>query len=369
MELSQPRILIYPAGVRNRHTNSTTDAVSQHRLLLPAQVLQAQGYDVAITWAGPRVLRLKSPFRETCDTDPVIEMVTKPTADVVVMQRPARRWWADLITTFHDYGVKVIVDVDDLFSHLDPGHIAIPGLAPAPTKPVSYEFVAEACKKADLVTCSTPYLLEHYGFGHGVVLPNMVPARYLDAYTSAERQWIGWSGNVDTHPKDLPMCGTAVRHALEDCDWAFHVIGNVNNVRKQLRLREEPTTAGWVPWLTYPTTLAQLTIGIVPLARTLFNRAKSAITMMCMAATRVPCVVSPTEDNLRMHREGIGLVAKNPDDWYKYLKALMTSEGLREEVVSTGYEAIRRWTYEDQAWRWAEAWSGVSLRSRSVTQF
>lgn len=352
------KVLIWPAGAEN-------DGTAQYRLLMPSWALHEQGADVSVTWTGPKIVWDR---RWSGDQPPpdarVLGLKTAPTADVVVLQRPALRWWADIIPHLQREGVAVVVDVDDLFSQLDHGHIATEAMRGGLGAHHHFEFVAEACRLADLVTCSTPRLLEEYGFGHGVVLPNMVPSYYLGIAGSG-RARVGWSGTTETHPKDLPVVGTAVRDALRAHGWGFHVIGTGKGVKKALWLPDEPTVTDWVPFAEYAYELANLAIGIVPLARTPFNAAKSALKMAEMASVGVPCIGSPTPDNLRLHELGVGLIARNPEEWFRHLSALMESREYQRELAERGREVMAEQTYEKQCHRWWDAWATAGLNRMS----
>lgn len=341
------------------------NAVAQYRILMPAQALMDQGADVAYNWRGPNLLWDQywdaSGGKRPPPHVKIMGLASLPEADIVVMQRPTERWWAEMIPFLQEAGIKVVVDMDDFFAQLDEGHV---GKAAFKKRETGFnathnsEWASQACLRADLVTCTTPALLKRYGFGHGVILPNYVPERYFDAFGYGPMT-AGWSGSVGTHPKDLQVTGGAVQDALSATDWRFHVVGSGVRVQELLGLSEEPTTSGWVPFAEYMLEMARMEVGIVPLADTAFNRAKSGLKVMEMTTVGAATVSSPTFENQRLADLGIGLTATNPGQWRKKLKALMANDGYRIDLASRGREAMRQLTYERNCGRWWDAWSKV----------
>lgn len=97
----------------------------------------------------------------------------------------------------------------------------------------------------------------------------------------------------------------------------------------------------------------------VPLDDIAFNRAKSALKLMEFSALGVPCVASPTPDNVRMHAEGCGLLAEKPKHWTAQIRRLLTDDTYRAEIGACSREAMRRWTIEGNADRWWNAWQST----------
>jgi glycosyltransferase involved in cell wall biosynthesis len=347
------RVLVWPAGDDN-------DATSQYRLLLPARILAAQGAEVVIDRIGPTVQwDQKWSGGEPPPWVNVMGLARRPNADVVVVQRPSRRWWSDLIPHLQARGIKVVCDVDDRFDQIDDGNIAKAAYATGRDSLSSHHWINEACMISDVVTCTTPALLKRYGFGHGVLLPNYVPESYLQV-TGDRPETFGWAGSVATHPVDLQVTGGTVADVMRATGWGFHTVGTGEGVREALGLAEEPSTSrGWVPFDQYPAELAKMEVGVVPLAATAFNAAKSALKMGEMAAVGVPVVASPTWDNHRLHALGVGLEASNPQRWKKWLRALALNPDFRADVAGRGREVMAGLTYERHADEWWEAWTGT----------
>lgn len=345
------KALIWPAGDEN-------DGTSNYRLRFPATALLNEGADISFDTVGPNCVWDRSWAGHEHPTPDVrlLGLKDRPDADIVVIQRPGRRWWADLIPHLQAEGIRVVVDVDDLFSKIDPGNQAREQFDPRYRPEMNYEWVDLACERADVVTCTTQALKAVYGHGHGHVLPNLVPEWYLSLDTLKRPHTVGWTGTVGTHPHDLQATRGAVGQVLKEHYWHFHHIGTGYGVKEALQLPEDPTFSGWVSFDQYAYNMAQIEVGIVPLADTPFNVAKSCLKMIEFAALGVPVVATGTPDNLRMHNLGIGMSVKNPSHWFRRLNAVVKDGNLRLELAEKGRLTMSDHTYEKQCWRWADVW-------------
>lgn len=345
------RVLVWPADEQGS---------GHYRLIFPAEALAQQGADVEVTTAGPSVIW----DREWDGDAPPLEarvlgLAAKPDADVVVIQRPGRAHWAELIPHLQAAGARVVVDIDDDFDSIPAGNIARKNYDPKINRWHNRDWIHRACDLADLVTASTPHLAGVYGHhGRVAVLPNLVPASYLTITPPAPlERTIGWSGSVDTHPGDLETVGTAVRDTLaEHPDWSVHVVGTGNGVARRLRIPGVTATGKWLPFGAYPRGLARITVGIVPLQQSRFNRGKSALKMAELAAVGVPVIAAPTPDNQRLHEHGVGLLAGSPSQWRARLGDLIRSEQARTDIAGHGRQAMAAFTYEQWCDLWATAW-------------
>jgi glycosyltransferase involved in cell wall biosynthesis len=321
--------------------------------MMPARALAAQGADVHITTTGPMIVWNDKWEGRPGPNHRALGLFEKYDADVIVMQRPGQRWWADIIPFLHEQGIRVVVDVDDRFDAIPENNHAFRGYQGSV---VNHEHIDRACQLADAVTTTTRSLLKRYGYGKGFVLPNLVPESYFDVFGLKREKTIGWSGFVGMHPNDLQETRGTIQAAMGD--WRFHVIGDGRGVRQALRLDEEPTSTGWLDFSSYAYALAELEVGIVPLERSLFNQGKSALKASEMAALGVPVVMSPTPDNMRLHKLGVGLVADGQGQWRRLVSKLVNSEAMRTELSESGRAIMETQTYERHCERWLDVWTG-----------
>lgn len=294
--------------------------------------------------------------------------------DVLVMQRPMRAIQTDIIKLVQAQGIACVVDVDDDFSCLHPRH-ALWGKFQPPSRtvvgnPVSNrEHLARCCAVADLVTVTTPALAARYG-GHGrvAVLPNYVPRKMLGTLPESERDGrsCGWAGTVATHPTDLGATRGGVAMALAELGARFVSIGIEQRVAEDLQLGDvEFAALGPREFGEYPHALASLDVGIAPLDDVQFNRAKSALKGLEMAAVGVPFVASPLPDYQRIAADGIGLLAQTKSR--KWKQRIVEAFRDRDELARQGRAAIiDSHLYEDHAWRWLEAYEAALVNRRGA---
>ncbi len=381
------RVTVHPAG---------DDACSLYRLTSPARVLADQGADVHLT----REVAYECSF--DLSHRPV-GLVSEPETDVVVLQRPLHRWKGDLIDALQRAGVAVVVEIDDDFGAVHPRNAAWPGahrewmrdaearerglLDGTPVETLSRSgrvwrrkvgvladesdlWLRRACKAADLVTVTTPALADRYApHGRVAVLPNLVPERYLSiAAAPRDGVTVGWGGTVATHPDDLEVTGGGVARAVAETGARFEVVGDGEGVATGLGLDAPPSVTGWVDLEDWPAALARFDVGIVPLADSRFDEAKSALKMMEMAAVGVPSVVSPTPDNVRMYKHGLGLLAFTPAEWEQQVSRLIRNEAERLALAEHGREVMAGFTYERHAERWLDAWAQALDNRRAAAR-
>lgn len=347
-----------------------------YRLRFPAEALNAQGTEIVVSPPGPRMLWDKSweGLPEPPSSVSVVGLAEPYPFDVIVLQRTGRRFWADAIPLLQAAGTRVVVDVDDALDLIPHRNVVRDSMDPRKDAIHNHAWLREACKRADLVTCATQALVEHYGYGHGVFLPNLVPERYLSIKAEKRPNTIGWSGTVGTHPDDLEVTRGAVQSTLDAApDWSFHVVGSAVEVAKALGLRKDPSEGRsirlpdligrprfQVPFDDWAPQVAEIEVGIVPLSDSPFNRVgKSALKAMEFSSLGVPVVMSPTPDNVRMNRHGIGALAASPGQWRRQLRRLTKSSGARTELAGRGRDVMRQWTYEARCGMWLEAWESA----------
>lgn len=326
-----------------------------HRLIWPVEALVGEGADIGI-------------IRKDRAGDVAGEIARG--ADVIVMQRPMLRRFVEAIPRVQAQGIAVVVDIDDDFTALHRGNAVWervhPTIGVAPGE-LGSQYLREACRLADLVTVTTPRLVDAYaGHGRAWIVPNHVPASYLDVerVPLSDRPVAGWTGSVATHPGDLQVTRGGVARAVETVGAGFHVVGPADGVRERLGLAEEPTSTGWVGLDDYPAAMAQIDVGVVPLQSSAFNEAKSWLKMMEFAALGVPVVGSPTGPNVEFAaRHGLAL-ARKPKDWTRHVRELLVSAEMRADVGGRARESMRSETIEGNAHLWWEAWEQASQRAR-----
>lgn len=320
-------------------------------MIWPAEAVKALGVDVSVQ-RRPRILANQA-------TNPPTVYDVLIDADVVVFQRPGSYQIAQIIPLLHKKGIKVVIDMDDDLSCIHPRNPSFSYYNPKTSPYRNWEWAEKACSMADLVTVTTEALAERYGsHGRVQIIPNCIPESYLNVkHGTQDMVTVGWPGWVLTHPEDLQITHGSINQALVKQNARFMAIGDVRIFEKLgIRNRHPHTFHPAVEMDEYPETVAQLDIGIVPLADTPFNHAKSWLKALEYAALGVAPIVSPTPDNMRLVDEGGAYVARSPKEWKDTVLSLITNEDERVRLTKSARETASVWTVEANAWRWQQAW-------------
>lgn len=338
-----------------------------YRMIWPAEALAAQGADVTVH--RPDQPQLDGVWEDDDTGVPVLVDIVPPDADIVVLQRPLRAAWADAVTMLQAHGKLVVVDIDDDFSAIHRRNVSFEHVHPKLSPGRNFQHLRRACAQADLVTVTTHALAQRYGkHGRVSVIPNHVPERYLtvDKIGHDGGLHVGWTGSIETHPTDLQVTRGEVGLAVFAADAKFAVVGTGSGVRKALALVEDPVATGWVDIDDYPTYMAQLDIGVVPLDDIAFNHGKSCLKGLEFAAVGVPFVASPVEDYVRLAKLGAGVLADRPKRWRSEIERLLRDDDHRAELAARGRATAARLTIEGNAGRWWDAWTGAKARRRAA---
>lgn len=315
---------------------------------------------------GSAFYRLREPARVL--NVPVVEHPNHVgSAGTVVLNRPIEPGLSEQVRLWRAEGRTVIVDMDDDFDAVVPEH-HIHGR-------YTTEHLHEACKAASVVTCSTPALVERYGYGHGVVIRNRIPESYLSVtrrsrtpehvnefgYTERpEGTWVGWYGSLGSHPRDPAAAGPAVGTVLNSHpDAEFVFVGPEKDgprLQQIFHLDRGVRTLGFYALNALPQILSEFDIGIVPLAMNPFNEAKSWLKGLEFAAVGVPVIASPTSEYRRAEVEGGCWLAETPEHWTNQLRKMLEKPEWRAEQADRGREWAATQTIEQHADEWRTAW-------------
>lgn len=349
------RVLVYPAD---------ETGCGYHRLAWPAEVLRASGHDVSVISPRDRELRINMRADDT-----VHSVDLDAGVDVVVMQRITHRWLVGVVRALRERGVAVVIDVDDDLTSIHPGNTAFGALHPtnaqgrdAQGRPYmhSWQNLSDACREATLVTVATPGLVPVYGVhGRVVVLHNYLADHYYGV-SHEDSAVVGWPASLHTHPNDPDVLGPALARLVDE-GVDFRVIADPTGVGRAFGLRADPPGSGIVDLPDWPRAIAQLGVGVAPLADTRFNRSKSWLKPLELSAVGVPWVGSARAEYVRLHGLGAGVLVDRPRDWYHQLRRLVRDPAWRAELTARGRDTAAELRLRDHAWRWLEAWD-VALR-------
>lgn len=328
------------------------------------QVVQAMTGELALARrrgaTDVELARIQARYVTECRDVAAATGRTTVDADVVVLQRVVHADRVELIRALQDLGVAVVVEIDDDLHAIHRRNPAWAPMNPLNDPKINREHLARACELADMVTVTTPALARRYGqHGRFTIIPNFVPARYCDIpRDSHDATIIGWAGSTATHPDDLDVTGGGVAHAIRDTGAELLVVGTGKGVADALRHDGPIRSTSWVDIDVYPQQLAMLDVGVVPLARSAFNDAKSWLKGLEMAAVGVPFVASPTEPYRAFHNLGFGFLADTVDEWRWQVGELARNVQHRVDLSGLYRSRVRSaFTIEQQSERWVDAWT------------
>lgn len=318
------------------------------RMRWPGEYCAAAGHDVTVVAQDKRSVRL------VMERHTVRDVLLDDGIDVVVMQRVTHAYMAQAVGVMRAKGVAVVVDVDDDLSSIHPSNPAWAMHHPGNRGPHSWRNLAQACRDATLVTVSAPALLSIYaGHGRGQVLFNYLPEHYY-GLPRQDSDVIGWPGSYHSHPNDPEVVGGSVARLVDE-GAEFVMRGDSSGAGKAFGLSADPPGGG-VPIEEWPRAVAELGVGIAPLADTRFNGCKSWLKPLELSACGVPWVASPRAEYKRLHAMGAGVLADRPRVWYRDLKRLRESAAMRQEMSQAGRAVAEQLRLRDHAWRWMDAW-------------
>ena len=320
------------------------DGSAYYRMILPARALKATGYDVEV---------IMPPKPEDRDNFEIRD------ADIVVINRPDNAGTIHMIEELKADGVKIIVDIDDLYNDISKNHSMYK------MKDEIHAYALQSADLADVMIGSTPSIASRYRSSTGVsaVVNNYVPESYLSLTQTEMRDGaylLGWSGTIGSHPNDLQVAGPAVKRALAlHRHWRFAHLGPAEEGKQVCNALGITRTrsSGWLPFERYAPALAQLNVGIVPLENRRFNRrGKSWLKMAEFAACGVPVIASATDANQELYNAGVGEIAHNKDEWNRKLHNLIGSPDAMHEQIVKNREVMDYYTIENNLHQWIDAW-------------
>lgn len=287
------RVVCYPAD---------KGGCGSFRVIWPAQLLAAAGHDVEIRPPENRGLKLR-----IGPNDHVDDVLDTDGVDVIVFQRLTHQWMSQSVPLLRAKGIAVVVDVDDDLSTVHPRNPAYRSMHPRTGGKHSWQHLAAACRDATLVTVSTPALLERYArHGRGHVIYNHLP----DAYFGVEHTdstVLGWPAALASHPDDPAVLGGAVARLVSE-GARFRVTGDPVGVGAAFGLPADPPGRHGINPEQWPAAVAELGIGVAPLADTVFNRAKCVDFSMRICTRRGVLEAGEIEPGDQVWRGGWKLV-------------------------------------------------------------
>jgi len=147
---------------------------------------------------------------------------------------------------------------------------------------------------------------------------------------------VGWVGHGPNYKQYIERVIPVLERLAEDIDFTFFLTSAQNDsgvyelfdgVGFNCDIRD------WVPEGELVATINTFDVGMVPLRSTEWARGKSPIKILEYNACGVPVVASNVGDTREMVEHGKnGFLAEDEDEWYEYLRLLLTDEGRQKKM-------------------------------------
>lgn len=348
------KVYLFPADVHG---------CGHFRMIWPAIALKEQGHDVVIVMPGQRDNVLAGALD---DKGNMVDVRVPADADLIVFQRVTHKNIADAVQLIRNRGIAVAIDMDDDLTTIHPDNPAYGMLHPRMgSSEHSWAYALDACRDASAVIVSTPALIKRYApHGRGYVFENFIPEHYFDV-PHFDNATIGWAGSLHSHPNDLFAMGSSVNQLTQE-GYQFAVIGDIKGIHQAWGVDKNVPIMSTGPQQIgdWPAAVANLGVGVAPLADTKFNAAKSHLKMLEYAALGIPCIGSDRVEYRRLHQRGVGWLAKDANDWKRKMKKLADDPIARHELAEQGLVTARDMAVRKNAWRLAELWAEAVKNER-----
>lgn len=328
------------------------DAAFRVRLELPSRGLAAHGVDLELlplfsaeatrrfrrggalgkarALASSR-LRLRRELRDAVDASTVVVQRGVDLAPQLTLERAAAR------------GRRLIYDVDDavwLSGRQTGGHPL--GVLKGAARRVRW-----LAERAERTIAGNEILAEHLApYGPVTIVPSLVePADYaLRKHEQGEELTLGWIGSPTTAPY-LGRVETVLERFAGGSERPLRllIVGGSAPPLAGVRVEER----AWSP-AAERQALAEIDIGLMPLADTPWTRGKCAYKALQYMAAGVPAVVDDVGISAAAVA-GAGYAVAGEGQWLEALEALAADAGLRAELGAAGRRRIeaefspRRW--------------------------
>jgi len=284
----------------------------------------------------------------------VVDVEVPDDCTEVLIQRPTGEMLANTLVHLHRRGIKIILEVDDDLEALIPQHPTYQFLRHYPDHDATFPRLVAGF--ASRVVCSTDSLAERFSkyVQPGVpvtVARNRIPrAQIQPEWDRRDPPTLGWPGALVTHPGDLDVLGGAIARLGR----GFRIVGDKEDGFEPHLGTSDVTYAGKVEFSDWISTLRdELDVAVVPLKDHRFNRAKSSLKALELAAAGVPMVrpALPEFDQL-----GIGMAAEKSKHWLTLTRALLEDEALWNDHQTMNREIALANTYEEHVGDFMDAW-------------
>lgn len=279
--------------------------------------------------------------------------------DIVVLQRCIWPGLPEAIATARSNGQVVLNDMDDWLDNLPPSNKAFASMTDHKDTKLIYRKVLS---NSDGIICSTPFLADWYGrYAPTALWRNSID---FDSFPvrrehMPEDPSIGWFGSLRFRDLDVEQLAGIMSPFVQRHGLQFVHVGHEapkeapkRDILKPM-VRDRESSVSYrslaermrmpdhlidkqppIPFILSSVKLHDAyDIGVIPLAPTNFNDAKSCLKGIEHIASGIPYVASPSAEYRWLAEHGIGRVARKPKDWQRHLSELLDVDQRREDIA------------------------------------
>lgn len=195
--------------------------------------------------------------------------------------------------------------------------------------------------RAALVICGNSFLAEHFGARRPVaILPTAVDTeRFTPIDRPAAVPTLGWSGSASGYPYLVEIQPALLVLMTRYPELRLRIVSNAPPPLPLLPAHR----VDYIPWRPEieVSALQDLTVGLMPLADSPWERGKCSFKMLTYMACGVPVAVSPVGMNVEVLAQAdVGLAAATQDDWVDAISALIDAPSLAREKGARGRQTV-----------------------------
>jgi glycosyltransferase involved in cell wall biosynthesis len=153
---------------------------------------------------------------------------------------------------------------------------------------------------------------------------------------------LGYVSGTRTHQKDFRQIAPVLVRLMDEFPTLELIVRghfDLAEFPEFVRFGDRVEGRPFVDWRLVPREIAQIDINLIPLEVNTFTQAKSNLKYFEAGLLKVPSVAAPTRPFLSCITHGVnGFIARNPDEWYDALRALIVDSDLRSQMGERAYQ-------------------------------
>lgn len=217
-----------------------------------------------------------------------------------------------------------------------------------------FGFIEKVMRNSAAVTASSHYILEYaksFNRDSFLVHTPIDTEKFSPSIRrKSEKFTVGWVGNASGSLVNLEILRRPLMKIGKRYDIRFKIVSYLGDerVRNAFRKLERSIEVDygmkqWVPLSELPKYICDFDILVSPFTKTLWFEGKSVVKIAFGMAMGIPVISSPVGEQKYVTKHGSnGFLARNPEEWYKYLKMLIEDERLRSSMGKCGRETAEK---------------------------